>query len=133
VEIPVDGHADYAVRGNHGTLRVKDVDTLHGDLQLPWSITLRAQDIRLDFDGLEVSRIRRGVVITDDEIVRGKQAKAALEKMISQCQAAYLQPVAQPGGGFDRIAGSLWLQFPEQTALVSVRAWAQQWQYLRSP
>ena len=70
-------------------IRVIDGDTLEADLNLGHGVLLRKQSLRLEgFDAWETSRRRRTVTITDAELVKGKLATEALEKLIRESPVA---------------------------------------------
>lgn len=64
-------------------VRVIDADTIDADIVLPLGVTLIDTRIRLsDFDAWESSKRRRSVVVTDEEVVKGKQASKLLEELV---------------------------------------------------
>ena len=64
-------------------IRVIDGDTIECDILLPLGITLRQEEIRFsDYDAWESSRRRRSVKITDEELVKGKQATALFKELL---------------------------------------------------
>lgn len=86
-------------------IRVIDGDTVHADVvDLGWGAALTDQSIRLlGYDAPEISKRRRAVKVTDEEIQRGKAAKARLEELIGEAQVVYLyedehQPKRDPYG-----------------------------------
>lgn len=65
-------------------IKVIDGDTFRADIQLGFGVTLPAQDVRvMGFDAWETSYRRKTVNIVPSELVRGQQAKKALEKLLS--------------------------------------------------
>lgn len=78
--IVVDGVPAFRV----ATPVVHDVDTLSdGVILLPFGSAVAGRKIRADYDGWEVTRNRRTVTITDDELKRGAAARDDLAKMLA--------------------------------------------------
>lgn len=74
-------------------INVQDGDSVTLDLLLPWDVTLRNQKCRLiGFDAPEISRIRQTVKVTDEEIVRGKAARDALQTLLDAAHTVYAVP-----------------------------------------
>ena len=72
---------------------VHDVDTLSdGVILLPFGSAVAGRKIRADYDGWEVTRNRRTVTITDDELKRGAAARDDLAKMLA-VGTLYVAPV----------------------------------------
>jgi endonuclease YncB( thermonuclease family) len=64
-------------------IRVIDGDTVEADILFPLGLTLRGEYIRFsDYDAWESSKRRRSVVVTDEEVIKGKQATALLIDLI---------------------------------------------------
>jgi len=64
-------------------VRVIDGDTIEADLLLGRGVVLKRRRIRLaGFDAWEMTRRRRTVSITDEELAKGKVARAAMETLI---------------------------------------------------
>ena len=64
-------------------IRVIDGDTIEADILFPLGVTLRGEYIRFsDYDAWESSKRRRAVNVTDEEVVKGKQATAMLIKFL---------------------------------------------------
>ena len=99
---------------------VHDGDSIKADLNLGWGVTLRNRSIRaFGYDAPEINRVRQTVEITEEEIGRGKEAKAALEQLIE-------------GGGlwaedsgetdpYGRISARLWVR--KGTEWIDVARW----------
>ena len=106
---------------------VYDGDTLVDcDIDLGFNVTLRQQDVRLlGFDAAEVSRVRRGIVITEAEIALGKQARDELREMLVDGQP-YLAP--PPHGDkadpFGRQHGYLYVLIGDEW--IDVAEWAKE-------
>ena len=93
-------------------IKAVDGDTIHADILLPYGITLESQTIRAnDFDAWESRKIRRSIgPITDEEITKGKEAKAALQKLIDTTTLA-LEPPSDPKefrDNYGRLLGKLY-------------------------
>ena len=87
--IVVDGVPAFRV----ATPVVHDVDTLSdGVILLPFGSAVAGRKIRADYDGWEVTRNRRTVTITDDELKRGAAARDDLAKMLA-VGTLYVAPV----------------------------------------
>lgn len=66
-------------------VRVIDGDTVRCSLVCPFGLTIRDRVLRAaNYDAWESSRARRTVNVTDVEVVRGREATAALEGLIGQ-------------------------------------------------
>lgn len=85
--------------------RVIDGDTLHGDIELPWGVTLRSQRIRcLGYDAWESSKRRQSVVVTDAEVAKGKQVTADL-KQLAKTARFEIEPSGRERDNYGRILG----------------------------
>jgi hypothetical protein len=64
-------------------LRVVDGDTVEGDIQMPWGITLTNQMIRADYDTWESRNVQRstGPVVDAAEVTKGIAATAELKTL----------------------------------------------------
>lgn len=72
-------------------VEIIDGDTINADINLPWSITIRDQRIRAsDYDAYETSKRRQSVQVTDEEVVKGKEAKQALIELSKK--KMYIEP-----------------------------------------
>lgn len=104
-------------------INVHDGDTLTVDLILPFGITLRERSIRAyGYDAWEISRNRRTVKITANELVRGKLAKTALEQLIAEGKL-----FAEDSGERDpygRTSARLWIQKDQDW--INVATWMQE-------
>jgi len=64
-------------------VRVIDGDTLVATVHLPWGVDLRERTFRaIGYDAWETSKRRKSVSVTTNEVARGKEAKADLEKLL---------------------------------------------------
>ena len=65
-------------------IRVIDGDTVEADIHLPLDIVVQKQSIRLaGYDAWESSKRRRSVNVTDEEVIKGKEATEALEALLA--------------------------------------------------
>lgn len=77
-------------------IRVKDGDTFNCNVYMDWGVAMMNQEIRVvDCDTWEVSRRRRTVVITDEELVKGKIAKGVLETLFKKSHRILVVPQPQ--------------------------------------
>jgi hypothetical protein len=91
-----------------GNVRVVDADTIDADIRLPLGVTLIDTRIRLsDFDAWESSRRRRTVVITDEEIAKGKQAAKLLEVLIKSSERSALLLAEGDRDVYGRVLGRM--------------------------
>lgn len=90
--------------------QVYDGDTLRRvDIKLPWGVTLSNQSIRAaDYDAHEISRIRRTVTVTDEEIALGKQARDYLRGLLSGCEIVIV-PGNAPRDNYGRVLARWYL------------------------
>lgn len=89
--------------------KVYDGDTITADVALGFQVTLSAQSVRLaGYDAWEISRTRQTVQVTDEEIERGRLAKAALAELLGRYpDRVYLRPEGSGRGAYNRLQG--WL------------------------
>jgi endonuclease YncB( thermonuclease family) len=116
-------------------ISLHDGDTLHADLILPWGITLRNQTVRLiGYDAPEINRVRQTVLVTDEEITRGKAARDALGGLLANCPYIYLSPppVDDKGDPHGRIHGSLFA-VDAKNNFIDVAAWMKREGHVRGP
>ena len=114
-------------------VKVSDGDTLRADVSLGWGVVLQDQSIRaLDFDAPEISHTRDAVDVTDDEILRGQAAKAALKVLVA---AGTVEVSPRFGGKRDRYGRMLAVirvkSKDGKAVLLSV--WAKQNGFTRTP
>ena len=90
---------------------VLDGDTIRADVRLPYSITLEDREIRAaDYDAAESSRRRKTVKVTDEEIVRGKAATAALKELLAREPRLFVQPPTGKGQDvYGRLLGTFYV------------------------
>lgn len=106
-------------------IRAKDGDTIHVErIDLGWGVSLYDQDVRLlGFDAPEVSRRRRSVKVTDEEIERGRIAEAALGTLLMTGTVHLYPDAAQPTrDNYGRLLGRLFVH-PEGHEPVDVAEW----------
>lgn len=90
---------------------IHDGDTLKATVHLPFGVDLRHKSIRAwGYDAPEISRVRRAVKITADELVRGKQAKEALVGLLAT-GTLWIEEAPGPDiDPYDRLAARLWVK-----------------------
>lgn len=70
--------------------RTIDGDTFVCTFDLGLDVELKNQTVRVsNFDAWETSKIRRTVDVTNEEVAKGKKAKADLEKIFSEATIIY--------------------------------------------
>jgi len=91
--------------------KVYDGDTITADINFGWDITWNNQSIRLyGFDAWEISRARRSVEVTDEELAKGKQARHALLSLLAGSEGVYIRPSGKSeSGNYGRRLASLWV------------------------
>lgn len=91
-------------------VRVYDGDTIVADVLLPWSVTLAGESIREStYDAWEIRRGRGGVVITDEELVRGRQATQDLTNLFSTGRVFVGTDATAKRDNFGRLLGKYWV------------------------
>jgi len=92
-------------------VEIHDGDSVLAAVRLPWRVTLGPEMIRAaDYDAWEITKARRTVEVTDDEI---KAGKAAREFLASLVESGELHVTPQAGGKRDvygRLLGEFWLR-----------------------
>lgn len=117
---------------------VHDVDTVvKATVQLPFNTQRNNLTIRdATFDGYEVSRARRAVTITDEELVKGR---AARDKLIKALKTQYVLQASEPPEGwkdidpYERLDAQLWLYDPKTKQRITLRQWALENDGVRPP
>ena len=81
--------AGYAAEFALSAVVVKDGDTITADVHIGLdNLVFHDQTIRFnDIDCWETSKHRQSVVVTDDEVAKGKKARAELEGMVKSAKA----------------------------------------------
>lgn len=106
-------------------LRIHDGDTITlATVHLDFGVALTDQSIRLaGFDAPEVSRIRRTVEVTPEEIQRGIAARDALRGLLAAYPGSiYLRPVDGGRGVYGRLVGYL-IVYPPGGPPIQVAEW----------
>lgn len=102
-----------------------DVDSLRADIVLPFGVTLPDRSIRAQgFDGWEIDRTRKTVTITDEELVKGKEARKQLQSLIVASKGLYAVE-SDEKGVYGRVSAFLYVQQADGTML-SVAKWAEE-------
>ena len=103
----------YLARG----VKVIDGDTIKVEtLMLPWDVALTNQRIRIaDFDAWESSYRRRSVVVTEAEIVKGKQATEDLKELVAEAQVFVLPYKQRSRDVYGRTLATIEIQKDNQT------------------
>lgn len=110
---------------------VHDADTLTNcTIHLGFGVALTGKGIRaFGYDAWEVSYARQTVVITPEEIIKGKKARDAFKDLLSRSKALYIgEGKTDPYG---RISGIFWLDIG-QPRLLDVSEWMRSNNHLRS-
>jgi endonuclease YncB( thermonuclease family) len=104
--------------------RVLDGDTIEADIMLGFDVTLDDQSIRLQgFDAWEVSRRRRTVTVTDDELAKGAIAKKELTELLATHKGRiYLRPAKEGRGVYGRVVGYLVI-YTKDGDIIDVDKW----------
>jgi len=90
------------------SIRVVDADTIDADIMLPLGVTLTGTRIRLsDFDAWESSKRRRSVTVTDEEVVKGKQAAVLLEQLVQDSERSVLLLAEGDRDVYGRVLGRM--------------------------
>ena len=91
--------------------RVKDGDTLVGTIKLPWNTGLIDVSIRCaGYDAFEITKKRKSVVFTDNEIENGQKATNYLNKLILKSTNCCISPSTQEFDCYGRVFGFVYLK-----------------------
>lgn len=102
-----------------------DVDSLRADIVLPFGVTLPDRSIRAQgFDGWEIDRTRKTVTITDEELVKGKEARKQLQALIVASKGLYAVE-SDEKGVYGRVSAFLYVQ-TQDGSMLSVAKWAEE-------
>lgn len=112
--------------------RIKDGDTIVADVLLPWNVTLRDEDIReSSYDAWESRRGRGGIVITDEELVKGKNATRDLTELFRDKKAYLGVPDDSKRDAFGRLLGKFWAFDTVNNQWIDVREFMREHGHLR--
>jgi hypothetical protein len=93
------------------TFRIReatDGDTFKGDVILPWGICLFDRVVRVDdYDAWEISLHRRSVVVTLDELMKGKKALVDIQQLIAGAKYVTIEPGKTEHDVYGRMLGTL--------------------------
>ena len=93
--------------------RIVDGDTVVGTIHLPYEVDIRNQEIRaLGYDAWESRKVSRSgsVGISQEEMDKGKVAKAYLDSLMSEAKEVYIVPGLKPWDSFGRALGHLHIE-----------------------
>ena len=110
--------------------QVHDGDTLAGTIHLPYGVDLARRTIRAaGYDAWEVTKTRQTVDVTDQEIVRGKQARDDFAALVRLGQL-YVEDsgLRDPYG---RTSAVLWVKAADGS-WIFVAAWMEEHGHLRA-
>lgn len=72
--------------------KVHDGDTFTCTIDLGFDVSINKQIIRIkNFDAWEIDRTRRTIIITDEELVKGKLAREALVDLFLHAKRIYVE------------------------------------------
>lgn len=92
-------------------IRVIDGDTIEGTIYLGLDVSICCVIRASDFDAWESRKIRRTVDVTDEEVVKGKAAKAAAEELLLGADTrAVLADVGTKRDAYGRVLAVLWVE-----------------------
>lgn len=114
--------------------KILDGDTVEGVIDLPWHVSIRAQDgqgIRaLGYDAWETSKRRRSVTVTDEEVLKGKKGRQDLTELFSGA-TVYVQSEGELRDPYGRILARLFVTKAGRTT--DVAAWMEEHGNVRIP
>jgi endonuclease YncB( thermonuclease family) len=90
---------------------VHDGDTITARINLGWRISIKEHIRAADYDAWEITKTRRTVEVTDDEIAKGKAAKSFVETFAGDNNHQLFVVGILRGEGRDvygRILGEIW-------------------------
>lgn len=74
-------------------VKIHDADTFTVNIDLGFGVSLRDQIVRAaDYDAWEINKVRRTIAVTDEEVVKGKKAKADIEQIFAAAKIIEVQP-----------------------------------------
>ena len=99
-----------------------DADTVTADVQLPFGIVLTQQVIREStYDAWEVTRTRKTVAISNEEIRLGIAARDAVRALSLNATGVYVVPLKRRDA-YGRLLGRLYVQ--QGTKMLALKDWA---------
>lgn len=91
--------------------RVKDGDTLVGTIKLPWNTGLIDVSIRCaGYDAFEITKKRKSVIFTDNEIENGQRASNYLKELILNSTNFCISPSTNQFDCYGRVFGFVYLK-----------------------
>jgi len=106
-------------------IRVIDGDTLEADIQLPLDLVVQKQSIRLTgYDAWEASKRRRSVNVTDEEVIKGKEATEALKALLASGSVSIKILNEKVRDSYGRVLGEAfvyWVDANEEVQAISVK------------
>ena len=103
-------------------IRVIDGDTVEADIQLPLDIVVQKQSIRLaGYDAWEASKRRRSVNVTDEEVIKGKEATEALEALLASGSVSIKMLPKRSRDSYGRVLGEAFVYWADSAEPISVK------------
>lgn len=105
-------------------IEVYDGDTIKATIHLGYDVALTKRSIRLlGTDTWEITKRRRTVVVTDEEIAKGIVARDALKALLDRHKGrVYLRLSPGKRDPHGRVPGYLWV-FPRDTDPIDIAKW----------
>lgn len=119
-------------------IEVYDADTITADIDLGYGVTLKKQKIRAaSYDACEVTTLRKKVIITPEELEKGRIAKLAMESLIRGSKLTLLKPVKKQRDYYGRILGDFVVHIEDVNAKgkinrIEIKDYMKENKYLRS-
>tara|TARA_Y100000385_G_scaffold291973_1_gene374951 strand:- start:11925 stop:12473 length:549 start_codon:yes stop_codon:yes gene_type:complete len=103
-------------------IRVIDGDTVEADIQLPLDIVVQKQSIRLaGYDAWESSKRRRSVNVTDEEVIKGKEATEALKALLASGSVSIKMLPGRSRDSYGRVLGEAFVYWADSAEPISVK------------
>jgi endonuclease YncB( thermonuclease family) len=103
-------------------IRVIDGDTVEADIQLPLDIVVQKQSIRLTgYDAWEASKRRRSVNVTDEEVIKGKEATEALKALLASGSVSIKMLPERNRDSYGRVLGEAFVYWADSAEPISVK------------
>lgn len=103
-------------------IRVIDGDTIEADIQLPLDIVMQKQSIRLaGYDAWEASKRRRSVNVTDEEVIKGKEATEALKALLASGSVSIKMLPERSRDSYGRVLGEALVYWADAAEPISVK------------